>query len=136
MLPTQFPLWQTVYCWFRRLVRSFLYQIIHDVTLMLDRQTQERDAQATAAMIDSQPLKARLRRRQTDQRSQAPYCRRCRQALADGAVDASLHRQLDQCTAGARCAQAALTLGQAFICRRRVRPAPAARQGRLPRLRG
>lgn len=36
MLPTHFPRWQTVYSWFRRLVRSFLFQVIHDLALMLD----------------------------------------------------------------------------------------------------
>jgi transposase len=31
MLPKDFPAWPTVYWWFRRLVRHFLFQTIHDV---------------------------------------------------------------------------------------------------------
>lgn len=58
MLPTHFPPWQTVYWWFRRLVRSFLFQVIHDLALMLDRQAQGRHEQPTAAVIDSQTIKA------------------------------------------------------------------------------
>jgi transposase len=36
MLPKDFPPWPTVYWWFRRFVRRFLFQTIHDVALMLD----------------------------------------------------------------------------------------------------
>src|SRR5271168_4065614 len=38
MLPNDFPPWQTVYWWFRRFVRRFMFQTIHDVALMLDRE--------------------------------------------------------------------------------------------------
>ena len=38
MLPKDFPPWQTVYWWFRRFVRRFMFQTIHDVALMLDRE--------------------------------------------------------------------------------------------------
>ncbi len=38
MLPKDFPPWQTVYRWFRRLVRRLLFRTIHDVALMLDRE--------------------------------------------------------------------------------------------------
>jgi transposase len=34
MLPKDFPPWPTVYWWFRRFVRRFLFQTIHDVALM------------------------------------------------------------------------------------------------------
>ena len=37
MLPNDFPPWQTLYWWFRRLVRKLLFLTLHDVTLMLDR---------------------------------------------------------------------------------------------------
>ena len=37
MLPKDFPAWQTVYWWFRRLVRRLLFRMIHDLALMLDR---------------------------------------------------------------------------------------------------
>jgi transposase len=38
MLPKDFPPWQTVYWWFRRFVRRFMFQTIQDVALMLDRE--------------------------------------------------------------------------------------------------
>ena len=31
MLPANFPPWQTVYWWFRRFVRLFLFRTIHDL---------------------------------------------------------------------------------------------------------
>ena len=37
MLPNDFPPYQTVYYWFRRLMRCMLFRTIHDLTLMLDR---------------------------------------------------------------------------------------------------
>src|ERR1700757_1433296 len=38
MLPKDFPPWPTVYWWFRRFVRRFLFQTIHDVALMRPHQ--------------------------------------------------------------------------------------------------
>ncbi len=38
MLPVHFGHWRTVYGWFRELARRFLFQTIHDVELMLDRE--------------------------------------------------------------------------------------------------
>ncbi|KAA1053941.1 Transposase [Azospirillum argentinense] len=38
MLPKDFLPWQTVYWWFRRLVRRLLFRTIHDLALMLDRE--------------------------------------------------------------------------------------------------
>ena len=35
MLPVNFPAWQTVYWWFRRFVRLFLFRTIHDLALMI-----------------------------------------------------------------------------------------------------
>jgi transposase len=37
MLPIHFGPWQTVYGWFRELARRFLFQTIHDLSLMLSR---------------------------------------------------------------------------------------------------
>src|SRR3546814_20778283 len=48
MLPIHFGPWQTVYGWFRELARRFLFQTIHDVTLMLDRERAGREASPTA----------------------------------------------------------------------------------------
>lgn len=58
MLPNDFPPWQTVYWWFRRFVRRLLFRTIHDVTLMLDREREGREQSPTAAVVDSQSIKA------------------------------------------------------------------------------
>ena len=58
MLPIHFGPWQTVYGWFRELARRFLFQTLHDVTLMLDRERAGREASPTAAIIDSQSVKS------------------------------------------------------------------------------
>jgi transposase len=58
MLPVHFGHWRTVYGWFRELARRFLFQTIHDVELMLDRERQGREASPSAAVIDSQSVKA------------------------------------------------------------------------------
>lgn len=72
--------WRTVYGWFRELARRFLFQTIHDVALMLDRETAGREASPSAGVIDGQTIKGparenkRLRRRQKGGRPQTPYC--------------------------------------------------------------
>ena len=58
MLPTHFGHWRTVYGWYRELARRFLFQTIHDLELMLDRGRQGREASPSAAVIDSQSVKA------------------------------------------------------------------------------
>jgi len=58
MLPTNFGPWQTVYWWFRRFVRRMLFQTIHVVSLMLDRERAGREASPTAGVLDSQTVKA------------------------------------------------------------------------------
>lgn len=58
MLPIHFGAWQTVYGWFRELARRFLFQTIHDIELMLDRERAGREASPSAAIIDSQSVKA------------------------------------------------------------------------------
>src|ERR1700678_2955692 len=57
-LPVHFGPWQTVYGWFRELARRFLFQTIHDVALMVDRERSAREASPSAAVIDSQSVKA------------------------------------------------------------------------------
>ena len=57
MMPAHFPPWQTIYWWFRRFVRRFLFRAIHDVALMIDRERSGRGA-PTAAVLDSQTVKA------------------------------------------------------------------------------
>jgi transposase len=66
MLPTDFGPWQTVYWWFRRLVRLLLFRTIHDVALMVDRGRSGREASPSAAVIDSQTVKAPSARNRGD----------------------------------------------------------------------
>jgi transposase len=54
MLPRDFPPWQPVYWWFRRFVRRLLFNTIHDIALMVDRERAGREASPSAAVIDSQ----------------------------------------------------------------------------------
>ena len=58
MLPKDFPPWQTVYWWFRRFVRRFLFETIHDMAVMIDRERVGREASPSAGVIDSQSVKA------------------------------------------------------------------------------
>lgn len=58
MLPVYFGHWRTVYGWFRELARRFLFQTVHDVELMLGREQAGQAASPTAAVIDSQTIKA------------------------------------------------------------------------------
>lgn len=58
MLPIHFGAWQTVYGWFRELARRFLFQTIHDIELMLDRERQGREQSPSAAVIAGSPIKA------------------------------------------------------------------------------
>ncbi len=58
MLPTEFGPWQTVYGWFRGLMRRFLFQTIHDLALMCDRERTGREASPSATVVDSQSVKA------------------------------------------------------------------------------
>lgn len=84
---------------------------------MLDRQAQGRDAQPTAAMIDSQTTKApgaSCRGYYAAKRvngAQAPYLGRYRQSVADGAVEAGRRCRFDRRAAGARRPQATLAVG-------------------------
>ena len=79
MLPVHFEPWQTVYGWFRELAQRFLFQTIHDVALMLDRERAVREASSSAAVIDSQSVMAPsgkdtgLRSRQELRRALAPF---------------------------------------------------------------
>ena len=54
MLPAHFGHWRTVYGWFRELARRFLFQTIHDVALMVDRERQLMMALAALATAPRQ----------------------------------------------------------------------------------
>lgn len=43
MLPNDFPPYQTVYCWFRQLMRRMLFRTVHALALMLDRMRSGRE---------------------------------------------------------------------------------------------
>lgn len=58
MLPKDFPPWPTVYWWFRRLVRLFLFRTIHDLAVMINRARGPR-GDPSAGILDSQTVKAR-----------------------------------------------------------------------------
>jgi transposase len=58
MLPVNFPSWQTVYWWFRRFVRLFLFRTIHDLAVMIDRERAGREASPSGGILDSQTVKA------------------------------------------------------------------------------
>jgi transposase len=58
MLPIHFGPWQTVYGWFRELARRFLFQTIHDLALMVDRERVAGEASPSAGVIDSWSVKA------------------------------------------------------------------------------
>lgn len=58
MLPHDFPRWKMVYWWFQRFVRRLLFQTIHDIALMLDRERVGREASPSGGVLDSQSVKA------------------------------------------------------------------------------
>lgn len=63
VLPVHFPSWQTVYWWSRRFVRLLLFRTIHDIAVMIDRERAGRQASPSAAVADSQTVKAPAARR-------------------------------------------------------------------------
>jgi transposase len=56
MLPNDFRPYQTVYYWFRRLMRRFLFRTIRDLALMLDRMCEQREVVPSAGIVDSQSV--------------------------------------------------------------------------------
>jgi transposase len=61
MLPIHFGPWETVYGWFRDLARRFLFQTIHDLALMVDRERAGREASPSAGVVDSQSGQRRVK---------------------------------------------------------------------------
>jgi len=58
MLSNDFLPYQTVYYWFRRLMRRFLFRTIHDLALMPDRMCEQCELVPSAGILDSQSVKA------------------------------------------------------------------------------
>ncbi len=56
-----FPPQQAVYWLFRRFIRRFLFETIHDMALMIDCEQAAREASLSAAVVDSQSVKAQAR---------------------------------------------------------------------------
>src|SRR5271168_656536 len=112
MLPNDFPPWQTVYWWFRRFVRRFMFQTIHDVALMLDREggtrsEPNRGRRRQPIGQSSRSENKGIRRGQEDRGSQAPHRGRHRRPSSDGQSDARRHlRQRRGSDDPGRCAQA------------------------------
>lgn len=139
MLPVHFGPWQTVYWWFRRLMRRFLFQAIHNLCLMWRSQA-GRARGVSLGGSDRQPVSRGserqnngLRRRQEDRRSQAPHCRGHRRAAVDGQPPRPTS---PTAPAPRRSSTASPSAGpQAPVRRRCLRSAQAHGQGRLPRLR-
>lgn len=57
LLPYEFPAWQTVYYYFRRWQREGVWDRVLKVLRMEVRQKQGRNAEPSAAIIDSQSIK-------------------------------------------------------------------------------
>lgn len=58
MLPKEFGPWQTVYWWFRRLMRRFLFSTILNICIMLDRFRCGKKELPSLGILDSQSVKA------------------------------------------------------------------------------
>jgi transposase len=58
MLPVHCGPWQTIYRWFRRFVRRFLFATLHNIALMLDRERVGREASPSAGVLGSQTIKS------------------------------------------------------------------------------
>jgi transposase len=57
LLPHDLPPWQTVYYYLRRWQREGVWDRIHHILLMADRERTGRDASPTAAILDSQSVR-------------------------------------------------------------------------------
>lgn len=58
MLPKEFGPWQTIYWWFRRLMRRFLFSTILNICIMLDRFRYQKKELPSLGILDSQSVKA------------------------------------------------------------------------------
>jgi transposase len=58
MLPVHCGPWRTIYRWFRRFVRRFLFATLHNIALMLDRERVGREASPSAGVLGSQTIKS------------------------------------------------------------------------------
>ena len=62
LLARDYPPYQMVYYWFRRLMRRMLFRTTHDLALMLDRLCNEQVELPSAGIVDSQSVKAQSAR--------------------------------------------------------------------------
>ena len=129
MLPKDFPPWQTVYWWFRRFVRLMLFQTIHDIAVMMDRERAGRQASPSAGITDSQTVKAPEARRGYDAAKKTVGRKRHIVVDTDGRLlmlKSDPGRSLRQRWRpdDPRCHPQALAVGQASVRRWRLRPDP------------
>ena len=139
MLPKDLPPWQTVYWWFRRLVRRLLFRTIHDLTLMLDREIEGRAGSPTGAILDSQSVKApNAAERGYDAAKKITGRKRHIAVDTDGRLLMVRLTPADLSdSAGAQLILDALRKRWPWLKHlfgRRLRPWPPAQQGRLPGL--
>src|SRR6266478_5653575 len=73
LLPRDFGPWQTVYHYFWLWTKQGCWKIIHDLLREAVRKASCKRSQPTAAILDSQTVRTRLRCGQKDQRHQAAY---------------------------------------------------------------
>ncbi len=57
LLPHDFPPWQTVYYYLRRWEREGVWAKVHHTLIMIDRETEGREAPPSVAIIDSQSVR-------------------------------------------------------------------------------
>jgi transposase len=76
LLPHDFPPWETVYYYLRRWQAEGVWQRVHHAVLTADRERAGREASPTAAIIDSQSVRA------ADQRGARKATTRARRSRA------------------------------------------------------
>ena len=80
LLPHDLPPWQTVYYYLRRWQREGVWDRIHHMLLMADRERAGREASPTAAILDSQSV------RTADQKGDRRVTTRARRSKAASAI--------------------------------------------------
>ena len=116
--------WQTVYGWFQELARRFLFQMIRDIELTLDRERQGREASPSAALMRA--------RRRLDASGTLPWNTDGRRLMVD-LTTADISGSAGP--GHSRWHPQALALGEASL-RRRCLPSPEAHgKGQRSRLR-
>ena len=80
LLPHDFPPWQTVYYYLRRWQREGVWERVHHVLVMADRERTGREPSPSAAILDSQSV------RTADQKGARKATTRARRSKAASAI--------------------------------------------------